>query len=177
MSLHTLGWAEASPSPAAGHLATKLTEYLDGLRPAHPVSILDVSPRAEAGLHLARWVRRLSRKVRFMTYDWMGAKSGAFFAAAPEVLVEKGSLPGVHFSSGSFDFVVGADVLAGAEAALRSRVLTDLCRTALRLVLLAETAASPTASEISDLFVGLPGNPACETLERVNLVTINTSLK
>lgn len=176
MSLHTMSWADESLSVPAGVVAAKLTEYLAGLRPAHPVSILDVSSHAEPGLELARWVRRLPRKVRLMTYDWRGGKAAAFHAAAPEVLVEKGTLPGVHFSAGSFDFVVGADVLAGADGPQRSRALTDLCRTALRLVLLAETAASPTAGEIADLFVGLPGKPACETLDNVNVVTINTLL-
>lgn len=177
MPLPTMSWADESLSAPAGQIAAKLTEYLAGLRPAHPVSILDVSSHPEPGLEFARWARRLPRKVRLMTYDWRGAKAAAFYAAAPEVLVEKGSLPGVHFSAGSFDFVVGAEVLAGAAAALRARALTDLCRTALRLVLLAEPAASLTAGEIGDLFVGLPGKPVCETLDKVNVVTVNTLLK
>lgn len=176
MALNTVSWVDESLSAPAGLVAAKLTAYLAGLRPGHPVSILDVSPQAETGLELARWVRRLPRKVRLMTYDWRGGKAGAFFASAPEVLVEKGMLPGVHFSGGSFDFVVGVDVLAGAEAALRSRTLDDLCRTALRLMLLAEMTPALTAAEINDLLMAAPGRAACETVNGAHLITVQSIL-
>lgn len=120
-------------------LQAKLQGALATLRPAHPVSILDVSPGVETGIALTRLARQETRRLRFMTYAWSGDKPRESFGGPPEPMVEKGALPGLHFSRGSFDFVVGVDVLGRMEPRSRSRCLGELAATALRAVWLVES--------------------------------------
>lgn len=149
---------------AAGVLTSRLEQYLAGIRPNHPVSILDLSPAETAGIELARWARHLPRKIRLMTYEWREPKNRDRYIGLPEVLVEKGIFPGLHFSQASFDFVVGVDVLrplAGPDQ--RRRALFEIARVALRWVDLIENdpgVAGPVLleSELRDslLECGMP---------------------
>ena len=123
---------------AAVLLTSSLEHHLADIRPNHPISILDLSPTETIGIELARWARHLPRKIRLMTYEWREPKSRDRYLGLPEVLVEKGIFPGLHFSKSSFDFVVGVDVLRTLAADQRRQGLQEIDRGALRWVYLLE---------------------------------------
>lgn len=128
---------EQNEVPAGAELLlARLRGELAGIRPLHPVSILDVSPGAELGVVLTRLSRGAGRKLRIMTYAWSGPKLRESFGGPPEPMVEKGDLPGLHFSPASFDFVMGVDVLGRLSVPQRNRALAELTATALRAVFL-----------------------------------------
>jgi hypothetical protein len=142
MAVSALPYLEEPEAKPVLLLTERLGGYLTGLRPAHPVSILDLSPDGRPGLGLVRWVRQQNRKTRLMSYEWTGRKARDLFTGVPEVLVEKGNLPGVHFSPNSFDFVVGVDVLQALDAPFRLRALQETVQVGMRLVLLVEHSQS-----------------------------------
>lgn len=108
------------------------------LRPVHPVSLLDLSPRGDTGLAMAMALRHERRKIRIMTYEWLAPKHRERRPGVPDVLVERGRLPGLHFSTGSFDYLVGLGVLSAVRPEACCKLLMELRRIAMRRVILIE---------------------------------------
>jgi hypothetical protein len=135
---------------ASALLTRQLDQQLVNVRANHPVSILDLSPHERTSIELARWARHLGRKVRLMTYEWKETKNRDRYAGLPEVLVEKGMFPGLHFSHASFDFVVGVDVLRTLDADLRHQALIEIGKVALRQVDLLENSPEAPGAPISE---------------------------
>jgi hypothetical protein len=157
-------------------LASALAELIETLRPRHPVSILELSADEAAAVALAAILRTQRRKVRVMAYDWepgivlaegvlqQGARHrgkheetlGAgehFLPEGPKVLVEKGRLPGLRFSTGSFDYLAGKQVLERLAPASRCRALSEMRRVALRGVLLIELIKPPDQAALSESLI------------------------
>ena len=108
------------------------------LRAQHPVSILDLTPQDGFALDLALRLRTLPRKVHIISYAWREMKQRERGLGLPPILIEKGSLPGLHYSKASFDMVIGVGVLSALKPHERVHALTEIRRTALRHVILAE---------------------------------------
>ncbi len=142
-------------NPEAGELEKALLRNIERrvsqLRPLHPVSLLDLSPADETAVILAGGLRDTGRKIRLMTYEWCGPKHPERIPGASEVLVEKGRLPGLHFSEGGFDYITGCTVLGSLEPDLRARALSEMRRTALRDVVLVESSEGAAAISESQL--------------------------
>ncbi len=140
----TKGWeptdreADETVSRVEAQLLPVLLDRIEQLRPAHPVSILDLSPEDGVASAIARSLRGLPRKFRLMTYQWAAVKVPERTAGFSEILVERGRLPGLHFSDGSFDYLIGADVLWRLGPLQRVRAVAEMHRVALRGVALLE---------------------------------------
>lgn len=134
-------------------LCGALASCLQALRPAHPVSLLDLSPTERPGQYLARNLRSLTRRIRIISYEWREPKQRQNLAGGPDVLIEKGKLPGLPFSPASFDYIVGVGVLATLLGESRIRALQEMRRTALRSVLLVDHGAKLSESSIRDALI------------------------
>jgi hypothetical protein len=119
-------------------LQQTLRELLLSVKPTHPISILDLSPEDGVAMQLAALSRLQARKTRIISYEWRGPKNRIRVPGIPEVLIEKGSLPGLPFSHGSFDYIVGIDVIFSLPAAAHTRALGEMSLVALRKVVLVE---------------------------------------
>ena len=149
-------WAEHELHPGEALLLQRLKDSMEQLRPVHPVSLLDLSPAGEIGSAMATALRHSRRKIRIMTYEWHKAKPRERRQGVPDVLVERGTLPGLHFSDGSFDYLIGIGVLSAVSDGICCRLLREVRRVALRNVILVEECRGAGAMrdiELRDLLM------------------------
>ncbi len=165
-------WEEQNLIHGIGGLIEALEVRCSKLRPAHPVSVLDVSPDQAPSLEIARWLRSLGRKSHLMSLEWPALHKRPAFTGHADIMVGKGALPGMHFSPHSFDYVVGVAVLSSFVPEVHLEIVHELRLTALRGVVLYERGAADHA-HLTRLVQPFQGQTSLLDLEGGCLITID----